>query len=535
MKIKLVESSGHPFDTIRRNVEKQISSLSSDGFDFNMYRTIDKNRYETHYFGRYNGIPFTLYANTTHRELNNGKYDVFYTLYLDNKLIPLGAAYSKDKDDLYRLLKIYFDEVDAQKKKEEEEKQKKQQEEQAKQDEENKKLNALEKARNSILGNTEKKEEPTEEKLDEIKKEEKPKVDPRLVGEKIEKILSNYGVTVKYEDATVGPAVTQYEFSLSPGTRISDISNLSKEIAMGLSVRTVSISPVQGKTTLGIQVPNAETANVSLDEVLENSENSGVSVALGKDLNGNAVSADILKMQHVLIGGSTGSGKSACINSMICSIIQKYSPDQVKLILIDPKKVELSVYSSVPHLLMPIVTDPSEADKVLKEMVDEMQKRYSAFEKVHVKNIADYNNLINEYNKENNQHESLMPYIVIVIDELADLMQTAGKSVESSIQRITQLARAAGIHLIVATQRPSADVVTGVIKSNIASRIAFATPSSIDSRTILDQTGAEKLLGKGDMLFKPTGASNPTRIQGAYVSDKEVSNIVNKVTDEYKK
>lgn len=366
-------------------------------------------------------------------------------------------------------------------------------------------------------------------------KPEEPKLSPELkeVGEKIVKILKNYSIDVSLVNAKVGPRITQYEFELAPGTKINEITNLNKEIAMGLAVKQIAITPVEGSTTLGIQVPNKDDSSVSLNDVMENSDKSGVSMALGKDTNGNAVSADILKLQHILIGGTTGSGKSACINSMICSLIQTYSPDQVKLILIDPKKVELSAYKSIPHLLMPIVTDPQKAADTLDELTKTMDKRYSDFEKVGVKNIESYNNLVNKYNK-SGKSAKLMPYIIVIIDELADLMMTAGKQVEGSIQRLTQLARAAGIHLIVATQRPSVDVVTGVIKSNINSRIAFATPSSVDSRTILDQGGAEKLLGKGDMLYKPLGSSNATRIQGAFVSDDEIDNIVKSVNNKYK-
>ena len=366
-------------------------------------------------------------------------------------------------------------------------------------------------------------------------KPEEPKLSPELkeVGEKIVKILKNYNIDVSLVNAKVGPRITQYEFELAPGTKINEITNLNKEIAMGLAVKQIAITPVEGSTTLGIQVPNKEDSSVSLNDVMEKSDKSGVSMALGKDTNGNAVSADILKLQHILIGGTTGSGKSACINSMICSLIQTYSPDQVKLILIDPKKVELSAYKSIPHLLMPIVTDPQKAADTLDELTKTMDKRYSDFEKVGVKNIESYNNLVNKYNN-SGKSAKLMPYIIVIIDELADLMMTAGKQVEGSIQRLTQLARAAGIHLIVATQRPSVDVVTGVIKSNINSRIAFATPSSVDSRTILDQGGAEKLLGKGDMLYKPLGSSNATRIQGAFVSDDEIDNIVKSVNNKYK-
>jgi S-DNA-T family DNA segregation ATPase FtsK/SpoIIIE len=352
-------------------------------------------------------------------------------------------------------------------------------------------------------------------------------------GDKISKILNNYGVKATLVNAKVGPRVTQYEYELAPGTKISEVSNLNKEISMGLAVSQVNIGPVEGSTTLGIQVPNKESSNVSLDDVMKTSDKSGISMALGKDTNGNSVSADILKLQHILIGGTTGSGKSACINTMICSLIQQYSPDQVKLILIDPKKVELSAYKSIPHLLIPIVTDTNKAVEVLNELVSTMDKRYNDFEKVGVKNIESYNNLVDKYNS-TGKSAKIMPYIICIIDELADLMQTSGKEVESSIQRLTQLARAAGIHLIVATQRPSVDVVTGVIKSNINSRIAFATPSNVDSRTILDQGGAEKLLGKGDMLYKPLGASNAKRVQGAFVSDDEVDKIVKEVDNKYK-
>lgn len=353
------------------------------------------------------------------------------------------------------------------------------------------------------------------------------------VGEKISKILNNYGVKATLVDAKVGPRVTQYEYDLAPGTKISEVTNLSKEVAMGLAAKQVSIGPVEGGTTLGIQVPNKEETSVSLEDVMETSDKSGVSMALGKDTNGNSVSADILKLQHILIGGTTGSGKSACINSMICSLIQTYSPDQVKLVLIDPKRVELSAYSSIPHLLMPIITDSQKAADTLEELCNVMDKRYSDFERVKVKNIESYNNLVNKYNESGNSAK-LMPYIICIIDELADLMQTAGKQVEGSIKRLTQLARSAGIHLIVATQRPSVDVITGVIKSNINSRIAFKSASNVDSRTILDQGGAEKLLGRGDMLYKPIDSSNATRVQGAFVSDDEVDKIVKAVNNKYK-
>ncbi len=364
---------------------------------------------------------------------------------------------------------------------------------------------------------------------------QKPELTPEQeeTGNKIVETLANYNVKVELVGAKKGPNVTQYEFKLAPGTKISEVESLNKEIAMSLAVKSVAIGQVEGTSYLGIQVPNEKIDDVSLDSVLENSKKEGLSVGLGVNLKGEAVSADILKLQHVLIGGTTGSGKSMCINTMICSLIKDYSPDQVKLVLVDPKKVELSAYKSAPHLLMPIITDPKKASDTLKDLCGVMDGRYSTFEKVGVKNIDSYNKLVVKAN-EAGKNVKLMPYIVVVIDELADLMQTAGKEVESSIQRLTQLARAAGIHLIVATQRPSVDVVTGVIKSNINSRIAFTTASGVDSRTIIDTQGAEKLLGKGDMLFKPIGASNATRLQGAYVSDEEVDEIVKGATEKYK-
>lgn len=359
--------------------------------------------------------------------------------------------------------------------------------------------------------------------------------DLKAVGELIESTLSNYGVKVSYVGGLVGPSITQYEFTLGSGVRINDVSNLSKEIAMTLGVTSVYVTPITGKNSIGIQVPNAEISAVSLDDVLEDMDKSGLAVALGKDTNGTAQSADILKLQHVLIGGTTGSGKSSAINSMLCSLIQQYSPDDVKLVLIDPKQVELSSYKNVPHLLRPIITDAKEADDALKDLTEEMDERYSVFNRTGVKDIKGYNSLVDNYNKSHENKLPHMPYIVCVIDELADLMSVAGKSVESSIQRITQKARAAGIHMIVATQRPSTDVVTGTIKSNLPSRIAFSTASGVDSRTILDQQGAEKLLGKGDMLYKPVGASSPTRIQGAYVPEEQVDAIVKNVVNKYKK
>lgn len=332
------------------------------------------------------------------------------------------------------------------------------------------------------------------------------------------KTLSEYDIQASFVDAHVGPTVTLFELSLKPGTKLSSVTNLNKEISLSLSAKNVRIeAPIPGKNTIGIEIPNQQVGIVNLAEILNNTEPTGVSIALGVDTEGKAHQADILKMQHLLIGGSTGSGKSAFITSMISSLLMNYKPSEVKLILIDPKRVELNQFAGIPHLLIPIVNDPKDASDTLKKLVDEMDQRYKIFSSYKVKNIEEFNE----------KSDKKMYYIVCVIDELADLMQVAGKEVESSIQRITQLARAAGIHLVVATQRPSVDVVTGTIKSNLPSRISFAMPSGTDSRTILDQTGAENLLGKGDMLYKPVGASSATRLQGAYTTDEEVEKIVN--------
>lgn len=347
------------------------------------------------------------------------------------------------------------------------------------------------------------------------------KADLQATSEMLVKTLADYDINAEVVDTHVGPAVTVFELKLQAGTKISNVTNLSKEISLALSAKNVRIeAPIPGRSTIGIEIPNKELGTVNLADILNNTEPTGVSIALGVDTNGKAHQADILKMQHVLVGGSTGSGKSAFINSAITSILMNYKPNEVKLILIDPKRVELNQFKDVPHLLMPIVNDPQKANEVLKQLVAEMEKRYKIFEQAKVKNIIGFN----EQARANGSKK--MHYIVCIIDELADLMMTAGKEVEASIQRITQLARAAGIHLVVATQRPSVDVVTGTIKSNIPSRISFATASGVDSRTILDQQGAEKLLGKGDMLYKPIGASSPTRLQGALTTDEEVQRVV---------
>ena len=348
----------------------------------------------------------------------------------------------------------------------------------------------------------------------------------------IEKVTKDFGVEVKVVAANIGPSVTQYELEIKSGTRLSKITALNKEIALDLGAKDVRIqAPIPGKKTVGIELPNKSTTPVAVREILQafkNKENSKLLAALGKSIMGEPVCCEIDKTPHLLVAGSTGSGKSVCINSMISSILMRTKPDEVKLVLVDPKKVELSMYNGVPHLLTPVVTDPKKANIVLQKIVKVMEDRYDLFENSKTKNIAGYNAYIEKKNEglpEDEQADKL-PYIVVIIDELADLMLVAAKEVEDSIMRITQMARAAGIHLIVATQRPSTDVITGVVKANIPSRISFAVSSSIDSRTILDMSGAEKLLGKGDMLFLPQGENVPIRVQGTFISDDEIKNIV---------
>lgn len=529
MKVKLVEfNKVKSFSKVEKSVVKDLTKLKEVGVDINFYKTLPKNEYQTFYFGTYDNKPVTISLNTSSPYLRGLREDVYASIEYEGDLYDLGP-FSSSSGELVNMVGLYFKDKEEQVQSKQNEEELKQKQYEEKKAEEDKRFVGLRQTQQSILNTDTTDDKPIEE----IKETKTPSVDTEAVGRKIESILDNYGVKVNYTEATIGPTVTQYEFKLSPGTKINEVTSLYRELSMGLSVKTVSIGQVEGKSTIGIQVPNEERVNVSLDEVLQASENKGVSVALGKDLAGNPINANILDMQHVLIGGSTGSGKSAGINSMLASLIQSYPPDLVKLVLIDPKKVELTAYSNVPHLLMPIITEPGDADTVLKQLVTEMDNRYRLFSKVGVKNIQGYNNLIDVYNNQHDVKEEYMPYLVVVIDELADLMMTAGKSVESSIQRITQLARAAGIHMIVATQRPSVDVVTGPIKANIASRIAFTTASGVDSRTILDQQGAEKLLGKGDMLFKPTGTSHPKRIQGAFVTDEEVTKIVNDAIEKY--
>ena len=349
----------------------------------------------------------------------------------------------------------------------------------------------------------------------------------------IQTVLGDFGIIGKVVAAHVGPSVTQYELEIKHGTKVSKVTGVNKELALALAAKDVRIqAPIPGKSTIGIELPNKKNSMVSVREILERMpsslDNSKLAVTLGKDIMGNPQYCEINKTPHLLVAGSTGSGKSVCINSFIISILMRSKPDEVKLILVDPKKVELSMYNGVPHLLAPVVTDPQKANIALKKMVVEMERRYDEFEKSGTKNIAGYNAYVDKKNENlpESEHLKKMPYIVIIIDELADLMLVAAKEVQDSIMRITQMARAAGMHLIVATQRPSTDVITGVVKANIPSRIAFAVSSGIDSRTILDSQGAEKLLGKGDMLFLPQGENTPIRIQGTFISDEEIKTVV---------
>ena len=343
---------------------------------------------------------------------------------------------------------------------------------------------------------------------------------------KLQKTLYSFGVSAKVENVSVGPAITRYELKPAEGVRVSKIANLADDIALNLAAETIRIeAPIPGKQAVGIEVPNKEKETVHLREVLESEEfqnnKSKLTVALGKDVAGNIQLADIAKMPHVLIAGSTGSGKSVCINTIISSIIYNAKPSEVKLVMVDPKVVELSVYNGIPHLLIPVVTDPKKAAGALAWAVQEMDDRYNKFAQKGVRDLKGYNKAI-----EKEEGVGKLPQIVIIVDELADLMMVAAKDVEEAICRLAQKARAAGMHLVIATQRPSVDVITGLIKANIPSRIAFAVSSQVDSRTILDSVGAEKLLGKGDMLFFPSGAPKPLRVQGAFVSDEEVEKIV---------
>jgi S-DNA-T family DNA segregation ATPase FtsK/SpoIIIE len=348
---------------------------------------------------------------------------------------------------------------------------------------------------------------------------------------KLEDTLKNFGVKAKVSEVTVGPTITRFEIQPESGVKVSKIKNLADDIALNMAATSIRIeAPIPGKAAVGIEIPNSETDMVTLRETLENTNfrksESKISVALGKTITGKIVVADLTDMPHLLIAGATGSGKSVCINSIIMSILFKARPDEVKLILIDPKMVELNVYNEVPHLLIPVVTDPQKAANALNWAVHEMDDRYNNFKKTGVRDIKSYNMLAEENSSEK------MPKVVVIIDELADLMMVAPKDCETAINRLAAKARAAGIHLVIATQRPSVDVITGVIKANIPSRIAFAVSSQTDSRTIIDCGGAEKLLGKGDMLYKPQGMNDSIRMQSAYVSDKEINRVVKVIKEQ---
>lgn len=356
---------------------------------------------------------------------------------------------------------------------------------------------------------------------------------------KLEKTFQSFGVRAKVTQVHLGPAVTKYEVLPDTGVKVSKIVSLHDDLALALAARDIRIeAPIPGKSAIGIEVPNSEVAIVSLREVLESEENnkpdSKLLFGLGRDVTGQAVMTELNKMPHLLVAGSTGSGKSVCINGIITSIIMRAKPHEVKMMMIDPKMVELNVYNGIPHLLAPVVTDPRKAAQALKKIVSEMERRYELFSHTGTRNIEGYNEYVNVFNEENEEKHPKLPFIVVIVDELADLMMVASNEVEDAITRLAQMARAAGIHLIIATQRPSVNVITGVIKANIPSRIAFAVSSAIDSRTILDMGGAEKLLGRGDMLFLGAGQSKPVRVQGAFLSDTEVEKIVDFAIEQQK-
>ncbi|MGP0306393.1 DNA translocase FtsK [Streptococcus pneumoniae] len=347
----------------------------------------------------------------------------------------------------------------------------------------------------------------------------------------LEATFASFGIKVTVERAEIGPSVTKYEVKPAVGVRVNRISNLSDDLALALAAKDVRIeAPIPGKSLIGIEVPNSDIATVSFRELWEQSQTKAenfLEIPLGKAVNGTARAFDLSKMPHLLVAGSTGSGKSVAVNGIIASILMKTRPDQVKFMMVDPKMVELSVYNDIPHLLIPVVTNPRKASKALQKVVDEMENRYELFAKVGVRNIAGFNAKVEEFNSQSEYKQIPLPFIVVIVDELADLMMVASKEVEDAIIRLGQKARAAGIHMILATQRPSVDVISGLIKANVPSRVAFAVSSGTDSRTILDENGAEKLLGRGDMLFKPIDENHPVRLQGSFISDDDVERIVN--------
>lgn len=354
---------------------------------------------------------------------------------------------------------------------------------------------------------------------------------------KLERTFNSFGVKARVTKVHVGPAVTKYEIYPEAGVKVSKIVSLHDDLALALAAKDIRIeAPIPGKSAIGIEVPNQEVAMVSLREILDPSmkQASKLLFALGRDISGDAVVGELNRMPHLLIAGATGSGKSVCVNGIITTILMRAKPHEVKMMMIDPKKVELNVYNGIPHLLAPVVTDPKKASRALKKVVAEMERRYDLFSDTGTRNIEGYNEYIRKYNQTSEDKEPHLPYIVVLVDELADLMMVASGDVEDSITRLAQMARAAGVHLIIATQRPSVDVITGVIKANIPSRIAFSVSSQTDSRTILDTGGAEKLLGRGDMLFMPVGSSKPIRVQGAFLSDEEVERVVDHCIEQQK-
>ena len=346
----------------------------------------------------------------------------------------------------------------------------------------------------------------------------------------LEETFASFGIKAAVERAEIGPSVTKYEVKPAVGVRVNRISNLADDLALALAAKDVRIeAPIPGKSLVGIEVPNSEIATVTFRELWEQSKTDAsklLEIPLGKAVNGSVRSFDLAKMPHLLVAGSTGSGKSVAVNGIIASILMKARPDEVKFMMVDPKMVELSVYNDIPHLLIPVVTNPRKASRALQKVVDEMENRYELFSKVGARNIAGYNAKVAEYNAQSEYKQVPLPLIVVIVDELADLMMVASKEVEDAIIRLGQKARAAGIHMILATQRPSVDVISGLIKANVPSRIAFAVSSGTDSRTILDENGAEKLLGRGDMLFKPIDENHPVRLQGSFISDEDVERIV---------
>ena len=346
----------------------------------------------------------------------------------------------------------------------------------------------------------------------------------------LEETFASFGIKAAVERAEIGPSVTKYEVKPAVGVRVNRISNLADDLALALAAKDVRIeAPIPGKSLVGIEVPNSEVASVTFRELWEQSKTDAsklLEIPLGKAVNGSVRSFDLAKMPHLLVAGSTGSGKSVAVNGIIASILMKARPDEVKFMMVDPKMVELSVYNDIPHLLIPVVTNPRKASRALQKVVDEMENRYELFSKVGARNIAGYNAKVAEYNAQSEYKQVPLPLIVVIVDELADLMMVASKEVEDAIIRLGQKARAAGIHMILATQRPSVDVISGLIKANVPSRIAFAVSSGTDSRTILDENGAEKLLGRGDMLFKPIDENHPVRLQGSFISDEDVERIV---------